>query len=216
MKIVALSDTHNTHEELDIPDGDLLIHAGDFSIWGEFKEISNFSHWMVKQPHPYKLVIPGNHDRYCEGMLSFCKELFAPVVFEEANVITLAGLRILCYSWTPAPNPNSQWKFHPEYGEQDGFKRFWECAPPPVDILVTHGPPQGILDRVKFTHPGEDPNVGEYYLREYVKRNPPRLHLFGHIHEQYGKTTIGPTTFYNLCVCDDHYDPINPVTIIDL
>ena len=34
IRIVCISDTHKKHRQLDVPDGDILIHAGDFSQWG--------------------------------------------------------------------------------------------------------------------------------------------------------------------------------------
>ncbi|KAL8760959.1 MAG: hypothetical protein Q9184_002878 [Pyrenodesmia sp. 2 TL-2023] len=52
---------------------------------------------------------------------------------------------------------------------------------PDIDILLTHGPPHGILDE---THTGE--NVGCEHLLRAVKRCRPRLHCFGHIHEGWG------------------------------
>jgi hypothetical protein len=32
MAIVCISDTHELHREVEVPAGDLLIHAGDFSF----------------------------------------------------------------------------------------------------------------------------------------------------------------------------------------
>ena len=213
MRVVALSDTHQQHTRLTIPDGDILIHAGDFSIKGEFKDVTAFAAWMKSQPHKYKLAIPGNHDRFCEANMKICKEIFDPIPFEDQGCVKLAGLWILCYSWTPAPDPMSHWKFH--HYTNDRFERFWEYAPP-LDILVTHGPPQGILDRVDRTYPGESPNVGEYCLRKYVLDYQPKIHIFGHIHESYGTTTIGQTRFFNASVCDREYKPVNPIFVIDI
>ncbi len=214
MKIVVISDTHLRHEQLVIPDADYLIHAGDFSIFGNFEDVTNFSRWINALPHRFKLLLPGNHDRFCEGNMSLCKELFAPTLFEDSGLVKLGELWILCYSWTPSPNHNSKWKFHPPYGERTMFEKFWECAPP-VDILVTHGPPLGILDHVDRTYPGEDPHVGEFYMREYVQKHKPKIHIFGHIHESYGTTSNGDTRFYNASICDIKYNPINPITIIE-
>jgi hypothetical protein len=140
MRIVALSDTHLRHEELDIPSGDMLIHAGDFSMIGKFTDVERFGKWMNDQPHKHKLAIPGNHDKYCQDNMAFCQSLFRPMIFESAGLHTINSLRILCYSWTPAPNVMSPWKFHPEFGNREFFARFWENAPA-CDILVTHGPP---------------------------------------------------------------------------
>jgi predicted phosphodiesterase len=42
MKIICISDTHNHHKDLKIPDGDILIHAGDMTCVGGMDEIKDF------------------------------------------------------------------------------------------------------------------------------------------------------------------------------
>ncbi|KAL3448338.1 Metallo-dependent phosphatase-like protein [Aspergillus insuetus] len=63
IRVVCISDTH-TLEWTDIPDGDLLIHAGDLSNDGSAREIQAAVDWLNKLPHPRKVVIGGNHDSY--------------------------------------------------------------------------------------------------------------------------------------------------------
>ena len=63
IRIVCISDTHGQHAKLGVPDGDVLIHAGDFMAFGDTpSEIVDFNQWLGKQPHRYKVVIAGNHD----------------------------------------------------------------------------------------------------------------------------------------------------------
>lgn len=62
IRFVVISDTHNLHQHLEIPEGDVLVHAGDFTNKGTLCEVKNFAEWFCKQPHPVKLLIPGNHD----------------------------------------------------------------------------------------------------------------------------------------------------------
>lgn len=52
---------------------------------------------------------------------------------------------------------------------------------PEIDIMLTHGPPYGILDTT-----WQDEQVGCEHLRRAVQRCRPRLHCFGHIHEGWG------------------------------
>ncbi|MBV8136093.1 MAG: metallophosphoesterase, partial [Deltaproteobacteria bacterium] len=60
MRIVCISDTHGQHAKLSVPDGDVLIHAGDFMAFGDRpKEIVDFNQWLGKQPHRHKVVIAG-------------------------------------------------------------------------------------------------------------------------------------------------------------
>ncbi|KAF4226981.1 hypothetical protein CNMCM6805_003733 [Aspergillus fumigatiaffinis] len=63
IRVVCISDTH-TLEWDDIPDGDLLIHAGDLCNDGSIREIQAAVDWLQTLPHPHKVVICGNHDSY--------------------------------------------------------------------------------------------------------------------------------------------------------
>jgi Icc-related predicted phosphoesterase len=94
----------------------------------------------------------------------------------------------------------------------------WSQIPENLDILITHGPPKGILDHVKFVNIEEDANVGDARLLHHVKRTLPRIHIFGHIHEGAGSyiSDLFTTRFYNVCVCDVDYKPTNPITVFDL
>ena len=61
-KIVCLSDTHNFHDQISVPDGDILIHAGDATNGGTIEEIKLFSRWFAGLPHRHKIFVAGNHD----------------------------------------------------------------------------------------------------------------------------------------------------------
>ncbi|RAL12879.1 metallophosphatase domain-containing protein [Aspergillus homomorphus CBS 101889] len=63
IRVVCISDTH-TLEWSDIPDGDLLIHAGDLSNDGSVREIQQAVNWLRSLPHTHKVVICGNHDSF--------------------------------------------------------------------------------------------------------------------------------------------------------
>ena len=62
MQITSISDTHGLHHQLQLPGGDLLIHAGDVCKRGTQQEAANFIDWFEKQPYAYKVFIAGNHD----------------------------------------------------------------------------------------------------------------------------------------------------------
>jgi hypothetical protein len=55
--VVCVSDTHNLQPQL--PDGDLLLHAGDLTEAGTFKELQEQLDWLNNQPHRHKVVIAG-------------------------------------------------------------------------------------------------------------------------------------------------------------
>ena len=56
MRIVCISDTHSRHDQVEVPPGDVLVHAGDSTMAGRVEEITKFNHWLVGLPHPYKIL----------------------------------------------------------------------------------------------------------------------------------------------------------------
>ena len=50
MRIVAIGDTHTKHRKLQVPDGDVLLFAGD----GEFRsalDLIDFNNWISELGH---------------------------------------------------------------------------------------------------------------------------------------------------------------------
>ncbi len=174
MRIICISDTHDMFRELEVPDGDLLLHAGDLSRTGSVSEVTASLDWLRSLPHPHKVVIAGNHDRCLakEG----ARQMMSGLTYLVDETCTVGGVRIFGSPWSPA---QGQWAFQAERGE-DLF-RCWERIPLDTQILVTHGPPFGILD----THRnGTDLGCKDLLAKVYEVR--PALHLFGHVHESYG------------------------------
>jgi Icc-related predicted phosphoesterase len=217
MRIIAISDTHGYHRRLTIPEGDMLICAGDFSMRARLTDVVQFGDWFNNQPHEHKIIVCGNHDVFAEGEEHFTRAAFAPAVYLNHEEATIAGYRIFGSPYSGSIYDPSPWAF--DYNPRgDRSHAIWSQIPDGIDILITHGPPKGILDRVLAPHLGEDPHVGDKNLLDSVKRSLPRVHIFGHIHEAYGsyESDLYTTKFYNACICDVRYDPINPVTVIDL
>lgn len=189
MKIVAISDTHKYHHQIDLPDGDVLVHAGDITPRGAIGDVNNFSQWLGKQDQfEYKIVIAGNHD-YCfederrQQAIDVLKQGVAPnVIYLEDESVTINGVTFHGSPWTPYFHG---WAFNIKE-EDDMYERFNQ-ARKNTDILITHGPPYGILDRVARSRPGEDPHVGSMALKDVVEDIEPKHHVFGHIHEAYGQ-----------------------------
>lgn len=215
LRIVALSDTHGYHNRLTIPDGDVLVYAGDFSMRAKLNDTVDFAAWFNALPHTHKIMIPGNHDMYCEQATEYARQEFAPAIFLDHQECEVMGYRFFGSPYSSCIFEPSIWHFdYPPLGEK--AHRLWESIPAGIDVLITHGPPKGILDRVDSVHPGEDPNVGDPILLKNVKRVNPKVHIFGHIHEGYGAYYDGWTKFHNVCVCTVQYKPHNPITVIDL
>jgi predicted phosphodiesterase len=205
MRIVLLSDTHDKHARIAVPDGDVLVHAGDATGKGSVEQLERFAAFFVALPHAHKIVIAGNHDFGLEQHPGLGAELFGAAYLcdAEANV---GGLRVWGAPWQPW---FFDWAFNLRRGEP--LREKWALVPEGIDILVTHGPPHGILDRTLRGEP-----VGCEELTAALPRIRPRLHVFGHIHEAYGTHHDGTTLFVNASNCTLAYQPDNPPVVVEL
>ena len=62
IKVCCISDTHNETDSFDLGEGDLLIHAGDFTLSGKYDEMEKFAKWFASQKYKHKIIIAGNHE----------------------------------------------------------------------------------------------------------------------------------------------------------
>lgn len=198
LRLVLMSDTHGREAAHAIPDGDVLLHAGDLTDVGRAKEIAAVDAALSALPHPHKLVIAGNHDFLFENDPATARALLGGVTYLEDSGATAHGLRVWGSPWQPW---FFDWAFNLK-GEA-ALAEKWALIPDEVDILVTHGPPYGIGDRC---HDGR--RVGCRALLERVRASKPRLHVFGHIHEDRGWWRIGETLFVNAAQNYDRHPPM--------
>ena len=208
MQIVAISDTHGKHRNLKIPDGDILIHAGDVSKSGRPEQIQDFLDWFTNQKFRYKIFVAGNHDFFFDNahVDVIGKMIPKEVIYLNDSGVEIEGFKIWGSPITPWFN---DWAFNRERGEE--IKKHWDLIPDDTDILITHGPAFGILDETVY---GKRTGCEELLLRVYQVK--PKYHIFGHIHEDYGSFTKGETTFINASVLDDWYEMKNEPIILDL
>lgn len=182
ISIVCVSDTHNSPAEL--PDGDVLIHAGDLTQSGTFKELQTALDWLKAQPHPHKIVIAGNHDTILDPSGDPGDERarldWGDITYlcNEFTTVQCANGRRLAVYGSPHSPRYGRWAF--QYPRPEDV---WAGAVPDgVDILVTHCPPRAHLDMMR---------LGCSHLLREVWRARPRLHVFGHVHEGYGQEWAG-------------------------
>jgi len=215
-KIVAISDTHNRHNKLGIPQCDIFIHCGDWTSMGHAHEVENFAKWLNKINARYIVLVPGNHELTFEKnipeSLNWIKEHCptAHILIEES--IEIEGIKIYGSPITPF---FYNWAWNRYRGED--IQKHWNKIPENTDILITHGPPYGILDTTIHADGSPRPeNLGCEQLLKKVQEIKPDLHLFGHIHHP-GGTQVHKdgTSFYNCSVCNEQYFPSNPLTIIE-
>src|SRR3954451_2942527 len=102
-KIVCISDTHNCNEQINVPDGDILIHAGDATIRGTESEVEEFLSWFSQLPHRYKIFVAGNHDWLYEKNNRLARLLTANFKIEylHDSFTEIDGLKIYGAPWQP-------------------------------------------------------------------------------------------------------------------
>lgn len=238
IRVVCMSDTHSQihRMSLDVPDGDVLIHAGDFTNVGSAGDVERFNQWLGELTHKHKVVIAGNHelsfDPKCnhplaakktspkEGFLQRIwrnketkpdeqnpRDLLTNCIYLEDSGVELFGLKF----WGSPHQPwYGNWAFNVQRGQELLDK--WNLIPPNIDILITHGPPLGFND---LCNDGSRAGCVEL-LSTVQRRVKPKFHVFGHIHEDYGISSDGKTTFINASTCNIAYKPINPPIVIDI
>ena len=215
-KIVVISDTHGQHLGMQIPDGDILIHCGDFCPHGQYLDALKFVNWFGTQRHKHKIFIAGNHDLYFErgnpcDVDSFLKAMPPAVHYLQDSGIELEGLKF----WGSPVQPTFfNWAFNRDRGEE--IKKHWDLIPEGTDVLITHGPPYKICD-VAPNGTGFYKNVGCVDLLNATLKIKPKLHVFGHIHFSGGNNFVSPKTIYaNASICDEDYLRNNKPIIFDI
>lgn len=241
IRVVMISDTHDSHNLItDIPDGDILIHAGDFTQNGSPRDVYQFSKWFASQPHKHKVVVAGNHDitldvdfyqeeghRWHGKVLKDFKASLTAMRenpkfhYLENSSVEVCGLNIF---GSPYSAFFHNWAFNSHRGPES--QAIWSQIPDDTDVIIAHGPALGYGDRCGNPRylAEQGTSVGCANLLHEIKyRIKPRLMISGHIHEDPGAWTDGVTTFVNASTCrrrdhfcDFKYKPTNPVRVIDL
>ena len=203
MKFVFLSDTHGKHDQVTVPEGDCLVYCGDMSSRGDLYEIEKFSLFLQKLTHKYKIIIAGNHDFSFEDE----RKQEAEELIKAAGAIYLndSGIQIegVNFWGSPVQPWFYAWAFNRERGQE--IKTHWDLIPSNTDVLITHGPPYGILDKTLL-----DKLVGCEELLKKVKEVKPKIHAFGHIHESAGVLEKNGTVFINASNLNRQYQYRNP------
>lgn len=198
MKILHISDTHGCHHrQRDLPEADVVVHSGDFTMNGSEAEAIDFMNWFCDLPYHHKIFICGNHDDCLYG----------------ANIDGLDdNVHYLCNSGIEIDGL----KFYgvPMFmGDcvTDRQSRNYACIPEDTDILITHSPAYGILDFDDGINYGS-----EEILQSLPVLHNLKAHLFGHIHARHGVRTIGNTIFSNGAIMNADYTNLNRYNLIEL
>lgn len=212
-KIVFISDTHGKHEHLTskaynniLGSGDILVHAGDCTNTGKLYEITKFLNWFGKTEFTHKIFIAGNHDFGFENQTDIAqeyKDMGITYLFDSG--IEIDGIKFWGSPWQPEFN---DWAFNVPRGEKLVEK--WANIPTDTDILITHGPCQGVLD---YTITGMQVGCADLYLK--VMEIKPKIHVCGHIHWAYGQKTLNGIEFLNASTLNEKYFYENPPIVVN-
>jgi Icc-related predicted phosphoesterase len=208
--ITFISDTHTKHKYVtsELPGGDILIHCGDISSRGYMTEIKNFLEWFdgVKG-YEHKIFIAGNHDFGFQDNPKECAKLlqdYPTITYLEDTSVIIDGIKIYGSPWQPR---FYDWAFNVDRGEAIAKK--WEKIPQDTDILITHGPVFGILDK---TYTGQVVGCEELYKK--VMEVKPKVHACGHIHYARHIKQVEDIVFVNACCLGEDYLYQNgPITV---
>lgn len=214
LKCIAISDTHGFHRDFveeDFRGIDMIFHGGDFanprSPTINAEEAEDFLRWFAELPIKHKILIAGNHDTSVEAGLVNPRH-YDNITYLEHEAVEVAGLKIFGSPYTKAFGQGWAYNLQPQR-----LDAYWSVIPPDTDVLITHGPPKGILDlaldefrRIEF--------CGDTSLRNHVERAKPLYHIFGHIHDNGDNINKGMrkipgqrTTYINAsCVTDRRFD----------
>ncbi len=206
--IVAISDTHGMHERIVIPPGDVFVHAGDFSREGTLAEAAAFGVWVRELPHRHKLIVAGNHDLCFEDNPDRARLALGDgdgLHYLQDSGLIIEGIEFWGSPWQPE---FMEWAFNLPRGPR--LAERWARIPLTTDVLITHGPPSGILDVARGEH------VGCVDLHHRIQELQIKVHIFGHIHGSSGINKSEGITFINASILDDDYIVSNPPRFVDV
>ena len=193
IKICAVSDTHSYQWDVKIPKCDIFIFAGDAGLTDNVRAW-DFYNWLDNLDACYKVIVMGNHDSICERVgKEICKEFFNNAIYLENQSVEIEGIKI----WgSPFSKMFNNWYFM-RYDNE--LKEIWDTIPEDTDIVVTHGPAFGWLDRVGWK------NEGSQTLRDRLEEIKPKYHICGHIHSEHNIVQKRNTIIVNASILDNDY-----------
>lgn len=216
MRIVLISDTHARHREVQLPEGDVLIHAGDICqsvnvprskrVQYNREVLQDFNAWLKGLDFKLKIVVAGNHDFLCQSSPGLTRSILSHGYYLQDEWVLHEGVRFYGSPWQPW---FGGWAFNLE--DEADARRVWSNIPFTTDVLITHGPPHGVLDV-----PHSNIHAGCPELRKVVDRVKPRLHVFGHIHAARGSVDIEGTAYRNVALVDNTYQIVHEPMVFDL
>lgn len=209
MKISFISDTHTKHRQLGKLSGEVLVHCGDFSSRGHPDEFLKFVNWIKECDFEHKIIIAGNHDLGLENKRKKSSEklmLDAGIIYLNDSGVIINDIKF----WgSPIQPTYHSWAFMRDRGEM--IQKHWDLIPSDTDVLITHGPPYGILDECQ-----DGKLAGCQNLLATIRKLNIKVHAFGHIHEQHGVVKKEGVIFLNASNLDVNFKLTRAPILINL
>ena len=212
MKIVCISDTHCQLHKISIPDGDVLVHAGDLTYSGTIQEISKELIELSKHKDRFKhiVLVAGNHDWLFQRNPSLAEQICKDngITYLQDSGVEIEGIKFYGSPWQPAFR---NWAFNLDRADGE-LKAKWDLIPSDTQVLITHSPPMNILDGVERFNGKkcefEIEHVGCFDLYNRIQElKDLRISVFGHIHCARGDIEVGNVQFVNASICGEDYRP---------
>lgn len=182
MKVWHISDTHTYHGLLDIPkDIDTVIFSGDCSnprevIYNE-PQVRSFIKWFDSLPIKHKIFVAGNHDTSIERGYITKENFDFGIHYLENDSICIEGINIWGSPYTPTFGMG--WAFNKA---RHKLHELWVTIPDNTNILISHGPPKGILDLSYNQNNGLERCGCSALYNRCNELKDLKLVCFGHIH----------------------------------
>lgn len=212
MKILCISDTHGQLPDLsEFKNVNLVIHGGDICpvvnhtiLFQQLWLNDNFKSW-ARENCKVLLGTFGNHDfigaKATNQTIEFSNALIKAegLVYHNTLSIYLSAFQLPFYDW----------EFNRTESE---LEKIYAKIPEGVDIIVSHGPPNGYGDAVPRRIGYE--NVGSHALLNCIDRVKPKYVITGHIHSGYGIYQHNNTKIINASLLNEKYKLVNkPIEI---
>lgn len=222
MKAWFFSDTHGMHAQLSVPSVDIAIFCGDEAnsrdVAINANESRDFFEWYYGLKIKFKLFVPGNHSKAFErGMI-----IVPPSVVSLVDQCAATNKGHIIYGSPYTPSFGQSWAYMRSRAKMHDV---WRAIPDDTTILVTHGPPAGVLDLARDAV-GENRTVqvGCRSLWKRVCKLKPKIHAFGHIHEDGDylnagtRTVAGMNTLFINCAVAGHgkSSVVNHGVVVDI
>jgi Icc-related predicted phosphoesterase len=207
VRVVCLADLHGYLPE--VPRCDVLLVAGDICPTDDERPErqrrwlhSTFARWLADVPAATVVGVAGNHDFVGETDPSALRDLDWHYLQDET--IEIDGLSVYGSPWT---SRFQEWAF---MLTEEELSQCWEGIPDAIDVLCVHSPPVGYGDWISGHH------IGSPSLLEAIDARAPKLCVFGHVHQGYGRWQRGATELVNAAHCDMQYLPAHPPVALEL